>query len=1064
MAQKRIIQSFESFGGVDLTRSALSANQNTFQSLLNMEPAKGAAIRGRRGCQIANGFGNFIGIHGLAYSNPSTGAISEELLAMNDNLFKQVSSSFTITRVAGALDFSWAITPPNGTTQTTFRFVLTQGGAPVTLVHPVTGASAAYLDLKTGLEDWLAVPFVGGSAAFPVTILDLIQAIDGTANFSVTYPDNTARCNGAGAAGTFTVDAGHSISVGDVISVFDTNLTTGIKLVPVKVTATTATTVVYDNSRNIQTVDNQTIGQASAPAASIRVDSSGSTTNGSPLTVPYQYWQGILTTISPYKNYTFPFTSYFASHGTLTSRDINFRPPNFINANSSSYIFTEAPSQNLSQWEGYPYKYDRQNIYRAGLPEYDAKPTASLSGGGGLSAGTYYYRLVYRYYDNNGILTEGVSKLSDPIVATAGQQAGVLVNYVQSNAQTSNPIITANVVGSNTIPIASANLTLKEGDFIYVLDRITSDLVNRQVTSIVRFSATEMNVTFSGSPINANLNDLVYINPDFGYNFNAAIVNGDQIDVGNTSGTLITVYNNAVFSGLFRGYNTFKVGDTVYFFDFLTSTYQTRVLSVVTPTTIGWDDGARVEVHADNVISCNMRVAIYRTKVGGTTTYLVAEVPNSPYADAITYFDTLTDAQLGAEFIEPVTGKEPNPPPRAGIGCSHQGKLVYGRIADQPNTIAWSDDVGGLEAVPLASNYADVPATVGGPLTALGSDNDDHLAVFKENAFYDISGDLENGLITILGVKEGDYGISAQTSLRKVSGVLVGVGKLGIVAVSRGQMISDKGSVGGSLNVSGSQITFAQLGEMISPALINNNNLLYSQAVAVNDFSRRIYNFYVPSIEYLSKTGSSLSAQTFNSPISYAWDYGHLFGWFDRAYDGFGIEPTGGFAMYVGEGYFLSSCVGNNTSIFTGGGVFRYLPDTLAATISAADNHYAVRKSIVTYPLTPNTVSFDSQFQQFKLFRFLGTFESRDLNACTIRLRSYRNYQTSTVDSTRIFSFTANAENIELFNSLNSTKARGMLFIIDAGYDAAISMQQIPYISGYEIITDVDYGREDYHE
>lgn len=143
---------------------------------------------------------------------------------------------------------------------------------------------------------------------------------------------------------------------------------------------------------------------------------------------------------------------------------------------------------------------------------------------------------------------------------------------------------------------------------------------------------------------------------------------------------------------------------------------------------------------------------------------------------------------------------------------------------------------------------------------------------------------------------------------------------------------------------------------------------------------------------------------------------------------------------------------------------FRYLPDTLSATISAADNHYAVRKSIVTYPITPNSVSFDSQFQQFKLFRFLGTFESRDLNACTIRLRSYRNYQTSTVDSTRIFSFTANAENIELFNSLNSTKARGMLFIIDAGYDAAISMQQIPYISGYEIITDVDYGREDYHE
>lgn len=1059
MAPKRIIQSFENFKGVDLNRSALSANQDVFQSLLNMEPAKSVGIRGRRGCQISNHYGNFIGQHGFAYASTTSGATTEELLAINDNLFKEVSTSFTITRVAGALDFSWAITPPNGVTQTTFRFVLTQGGAPVTLTHPVTLAANPYLDLGTGLEDTL-----GSSSQWPTSILDLAQAIDNTANFSVTFPPKTARISSIGGAGVFNVSAGHTVAVGDVIPVFDT--TSGsYRLIPVQVTATTGVTISYDNSRTFRGEINQTIGYGCTPAATIRPEDGQSTTTGAALTVPYVYWLGILTAIAPYKDYVFPFTSLYANKGSSTVKNSSFRPPTFVDANGSTYIFGEVDPTTALPWEGYVYKYDKQNIYRAGMPEYDADVTVSVSTGtGDLEAGNYQYRVCYNYYDNNGILVQGMYKDSNIVTAAAGDSCTMVLNFVQTNGQVNTGLVNANGVAVNTIRVLSSSLVPKVGDYLYIYNGALSEMVTRKVTSVVSATATESDVTFSGGAINVNIGYIFNVNPDFGFNLNCAVINGAQTNVGNTvTGLPITVYNNAV-AGTFRAYNTLKVGDTVRLFDSLTATYQTRVLTTVTATTIGWSSGAAVNVQNNVPISCNLSIGIYRTKVGGAKFYKVAEYPNNAYGDNFTFGEGIKDSLLVEEFLEPAIGKEPNPPPRAAIGCLHQGKLIYGRLLGEPNTIAWSDDVEGLEAVPLASNYADIPATVGGPITAVGSDADNKLAVFKENAYYDVSGDLETGAVSILGVKEGDYGISSQASLKKVSGVLVGIGRLGIVAVARGQMISDKGALGGTAWISDSQGTFAQLGDRISPALINNPNLAYAQAVAINDRNRRIFNFYVPSTEIYTEVCTPGSVQTFANPVSYVWDYGHQFGWFDREYACFGIEPSGGLTNYGSECRFISCSMGSPVSQWARGIPFRYLPDTIDATRSAADNHYYVRKKITTYPLAPNGPSFDAQFQNLKIFRFVGAFETRDLNAFVLRLKTYRNYQLGTVDSQRNFSFTALVSNIEAFNNLNSGKARAMLFDWDCNFDFSTSIQTIPYVSGYELIADIDYGREDYHE
>lgn len=1057
MAQKRIIQSFESFTGVDLSKSALSASQNVFQSLLNMEPAKSASIRGRRGCQISNHYGNFTGLNGFAYANPVTGATTEELLVINDNLFKEISTSFTITRVAGALDFSWQILPPDGVTRTTFRFVLTQGGSPVTLTHPVTSASAAYLDLGTGLEDTIA-----SSAQWPTSVLDLIQAIDNTANFSVAYPAKTARIASIGGAGTLNVQAGHTVTTGDVISLFDT---TTKRLVPVKVTATTGTTLSYDNSRTFRGEIGQSVGAGCTPAASIFVESSGSTTTGAALTVGYVYWQGVITAVAPYKNYVFPFEGNYAAKGSSSAKSSTFRPPTFVDANQSSYIFTEVDPTTAYPWEGYVYKYDRQNIYRAGMPEYVAPFAATrVATAGGLTAGNYQYRVCYNYYDNNGVLVQGMYQDSN-VITSLGADSGSLNLYtVQNGGQKILGVITTVAGPTTTLRINSSAFVPKVGDYIYFRDFTgpNINLTTRQVTSVAPATATENDIGISGLPVAVVISNFTI--PSFGWNFNCAVVNGNQVSVGNTTtGSAITVYHDNIV-GTYKNFNTLKVGDTIRVFDSLTSTYQTRVLTSVTPTTIGWSVGGSVNVTGELPISCNLNVAIYRTKVGGTKFYKVAEYPNHAYADVFTYVDGAADTLLIEEFIEPAIGKEPNPPPRAGIGCAHQGKIVYSRLVGEPNTFAWSDDVSGIEAVPLASNYADLPPTVGGPITAIGSDADSRLAVFKENAYYDVPGDLETGSISITGIKEGDYGVSSHASIKKVNGVLIGIGKLGIVAVARGQMISDVGALGSNAWISDSQGSFAQLGEKISASLINNQNLAYAQAVAINDRFKRMYNFYVPSTESYSTVCTPSSVQTFSYPVSFAWDYGHNFGWFDRAYAGFGIEPSGGLTNYSGGSRFISCVLGSPISQWARGVPYRYFPDTAPATTSCADNHYYVKKQIVTYPLSPNGISFDAQYQLLKVFRFVGAYELNDLNAFSLRLRTYFGFQTSVVDSTRTYSFTNAITNAEVFTNLNSGKARAMLFWFDATYDFSQSIQQLPYVSGYEMITDVDYGKEDYHD
>ena len=92
-----------------------------------------------------------VGYHSFSFFDTTTGATSQQRIALNDNLWKLVDTSLTITRVAGST--SWGYRNYLNAASGTFKFELVQNGAIV-----------LSQDLGTGLE------------SNPYTILDLRDA------------------------------------------------------------------------------------------------------------------------------------------------------------------------------------------------------------------------------------------------------------------------------------------------------------------------------------------------------------------------------------------------------------------------------------------------------------------------------------------------------------------------------------------------------------------------------------------------------------------------------------------------------------------------------------------------------------------------------------------------------------------------------------------------------------------------------------------------------------------------------------------------------------------------
>lgn len=1045
MGDKAWPRNFEDFRGVDLRSTDLTVPTNYARSLKNYRYSEGLSLKGRCGSQVVGqALGQAASIHGYNFYNNNDTRYSsvesvDQLLVHGYWVWRVRRENFVITRTGGSA--TWNITVSLNAATNTYRLVLTQGGVAATLVHPITGASNAFLDLGTGLE-----LTTNPSTSGVTTVLDVIQAIDNHANFSVPMPTKTARVNGDQASvRTINVDAGHTIIVTDLIAMFNTSLPLQY-LRQHTITATAAGSITFGTLYPSITVkDNQVLGYGGAAGASIELG----TTDGSSgtATLYYTTMEPLWHTTDHYAPETTPFSGYFLQA---------YKASSWVNAQDSAYLFTPVPNKNrfpgvFYEWEGYPFKWDGQKVYRSGLPKSYLYSTVD-NGAGAMAAGVYRYKVRYSQYDKRGVYTSGTLSPETSVNQAVNRQVTVSYYPVQNCPQETIPIsaVFANPVSkrfatvngnqvATTLILVNSPHSLKSGDTITIADRSVGAVAIRLITTV---TATSISIT--GAGIDVLNGDDIRAMGNLGYNLDGAVVNGNQAGV-----TTVTVLNSAIQP------NRIRVGDVICLLDRgLTGTAAnfplvTRTITAVTATTIAWSPNeGSATVNNGDLISCNLRVEIYRTKANGNIFYLAHEVPNTSYNLNLFPFtsvlvDNKTDAQLGAQLLEPEIGKEHDPPPQCSFGCVHQGNIVYGGLTDDGGTLAVSDSVGGLETVPLASNYFTLPSNFAGNITAIISDNEQRLLAFKPNAIYDVSGNLEQGAISTKAIAEGDYGASCQKAVTKVKGLVYAVGKLGVVVIANG-------------------VVQPAAGLSTIPAYANNSSINPSAFIAFNDYINRDLIFYSPPTAPDSALFWSSGLST-ALELTFAYNYEAGFIPFDQKFN-VSVEPSMGFAIAkIIDGtpdsesrrFHLSQGYGGSNPAKEPGHVFREVYNHFY------DNHASPEYDIeLPFDIIENP-SQDKVWNRLKIYSIPPSYDQSDYTPFTIRVTTYKNFQTSVIHTQEVKTFASLLDFYKKF-ILKASKAESLkLKIENIDATGARTKGESPLISGWQWLLSDSYKDED---
>lgn len=927
-----IIRQFESGQGIDYQPTDLTRDSNYFKDLTNCEFYKTRSWRKRPGCQLVGQRGNFLGIHTYSYAD-ANGATQQELIALNDNLWRLNQEFLILTRTAGPL---WAYKIYQNAATQTYRFQITEDGTAIVLKSGNT-----YIDLGTGLEE------------LPYTVQDLRDDINAVTGYSIALPSKTARVNGAQSNVTsITVYTGHNIAAGDYISLYDYNLQ---RLVYRFVTATTKTTITFNNTWPSVTVKaNQSLGNGAAPAASIPVTTS-ITENGATKYPSFYYWTPIIAGNAPrVTNYTygaFPFSGFYQAVGTAGA----YPRPTFKNQSNVCYIsfpWQSATSKTADQFKAV-YKYDGLSVYRVGLPPFQFYGSTKTSPGGSLAAGTYKYAVIPQFYDNRGNLTDN--------------------NWCYGTSSSGSPM----------------TFTLVAGDYI--------------------------------SP---SISNIAVTNNGLGYN-----VRCGYNDAG--SGVGITTINCWLDSSKAEPHS-FEVGDTVYFYD-AAGNVQSRTVTAVNKTaatpTLTIDLASTVKAATS---FSRFRYFFYHTQPSGQTYYYKGSVVPDVSSTFTTFDDKASASYNTAQLLfndksklspGQLNGVDHNPP-LCSLLESHQGSMVYAGIYTDPQTLRWSE-IGEPEYCPQPENIDDVPSTILGGVSAIASDSQDRLAIFKDRGYYEFYGDLTTGAYGVNTIKEGDYGNSTPT-LTKVDGAVFGVGKFGLVVVDEGQ--------------------FAVI-PTVSPAIWNSTGLRLSYATSNVDTVRRKYRVYIPGS---TPSGSLMYVYDLSYKTWVPWSYAS------------GCEPSGDLDSYQfpdspqfnnNQEVVWCSLTDMGLSVAAFGHVFRELGQRNEnSALLYWDNAKVYTQTIKTAWLHLGSPSLRKTWVAATLYHFIDSLESGvQPYPVTVKIKLYRDFIQTTPAAIHQYTISSSAEFEKVFKLYNQF---GRAFQIEIYNDSG---GESLHVSGYQLAAVANY-------
>ena len=988
------------FIGLDGQSAAIEEDLGVNRAL-NYEMSIGNSIRGRVGCQIAGGTGNFFGIFPYRYSRTQVeskivyqtasgtypnqtgnlttldttadGASIQKLIAVNQQAWVLDTMSITVTYVSGTYPFTW------------YSYV---NGSNINFVIKANGVSI----LDTSLGDGISSS---------TTIYSLLGTIDALAELSVsrttrgTCPPfaivngNQASVSGAtttyGVRKTITVNAGHNFAAGDIITFPPASFSGFINsenFVGGVVISTTATTITYVGP-TVNILNNAVLGYMGQPATGFPIDVAQSASSGN-LTISFPYWrlipEGDARLAAGVSVYGEPLVDSQNNWATRTA-DSFFAPPVAENSLGCLYIASSASvSAGISGYANNLVKIDGAHLVRAGLPQVDITATANATAG--VLTGTFKYKGHLRRVDKQGNIIDGI--ISPAVSAT--------------------PAANNNIVGFRAFRYASDPSTAPY--------TIASGFAQRSA--------------FKNTTEAPNAGQFFYVDDNSAApGLQAFIQPGD---------TICLLDNTTPLSGggganpglwLSTGPGTTGLGA-------LHRTYCTDYCAqaaTISPTvsSIRVADSSGYTITDNSPISTGDTVVIYRTTAGGNQYYKLCEIPYNGYSTSYLFNDNVNDSVLTSQeqLVEPVLGKEHNPPPPCTLVCQHQGGLVVARGPTTPNTVAVST-ADGIEYFPTASNSFDVPSTQVGSITAIASDTDDRLAVFKKRAYYDVVGDIDGGAFTIAIRNEGDYGITSQASLVRASDKLIGLCENGFITVRDGLL---------------DPFTFKDLN-----ARLVNQSYYFDIAVAVNDSVNRQYICSIP---------------TSSTPVSFVIDYSReTLKTFDRSYSS-NVAQAGGMALVNNTLYHLCQ-----SSPY---GVFKRLPrfDGNSPSGNGDGDSFIDNTGAITYIFESAPIHFGEPGQLKSPIRIRIWSIPNDyviegwvpfsllVEAGASPLAQYVG-SANPMGTTSTVTFSAETD---VFKDVKLVKGKGHFYILRF---TTSTIRTAPFTTGYEIMFADNYEKEDF--
>lgn len=195
----------------------------------------------------------------------------------------------------------------------------------------------------------------------------------------------------------------------------------------------------------------------------------------------------------------------------------------------------------------------------------------------------------------------------------------------------------------------------------------------------------------------------------------------------------------------------------------------------------------------------DVRIAIYRTELNGSTFYRVTSVIdpifNDPTQDAFSYEDGLSDDDLIARERLYTDGGilEASSPPSARLATTYRNRVWLSGLED-PQELWYSKTLVPGEPVEFCALLTLRTDPLGGNITALGS-LDSALVIFKERAIYRVSGDGPNNIGTGIYFDDPqlittDVGCTNPNSVATTPQGLVFQSSKGIMLIDRGLGVS----------------------------------------------------------------------------------------------------------------------------------------------------------------------------------------------------------------------------------------------------------------------------------